>query len=615
MRESEVPVTFQSLEKTVYVLRGTKLLEAAAEADVVLASPCGGEGTCGKCRVVVADGGGPPTPAEETLLSQEELRAGCRLACQCAVDGPVSLLVPRDSIAAAAHQIMASSADVARADVDPIVYKRYVELSPPVRGDDAPDLLRLERAIGPLDVDVELLRGLPGLLRRGGFRGTAVVADGRLLDFERENSEWRAYAAAFDVGTTTLAGALLDANSGRDLAVVSRLNPQTRFGDDVVARILRVRTDPDAMRTLQAAICAALDEMLGELCQTAEIPREHVYELTLAGNTTMQQLLCGVDVSPLGEVPFVPAAGRSLLIPAAQLRLGIHPRGRAWIMPVIGGFVGGDTVAGVLATGVIDAVGPTLFVDIGTNGEIVLAAKGKFWAASTAAGPAFEGARILHGMRGAAGAIEKVVVDGRLRINVIGDVPPLGLCGSALIDAAAELLRHGLLVPQGRLLWADQLPSGVVPDLARRIVAYEGRPAFLLAGEEETGHGRPILLTQRDLRELQLAAGAIRAGIALLLQRAGLGPQDLDRVLVGGGFGNFIRRSNAQRIGLLPSGVEHCRIRYQGNTSLSGARLAAVSGRARKLADEIARRIEHVDLSRDPEFHAAFAEAMIFPEQ
>ena len=430
-----------------------------------------------------------------------------------------------------------------------------------------------------------------------------MLADGNLLDFEPDNTEWHACAAAFDVGTTTLAGALLDANSGRDLAVVARLNPQTRFGDDVLARILRVRTDADGAGALAAAIREALDEMLGELCQAAEIPRQRVYELTIAGNTTMQQLLCGVDVSPLGEVPFVPAAGRSLLLPAAELGLGIHPRGRAWIMPVIGGFVGGDTVAGVLATGVNDAVAPTLFVDIGTNGEIVLAAGGKLWAASTAAGPAFEGARILHGMRGSAGAIEKVVVDdGRLRINVIGDVPPVGLCGSALIDAAAELLRHGLLAPQGRLLSADQLPPGIVPDLARRVVAYEGRPAFLLVGEEETGHGRPILLTQQDLRELQLAAGAIRAGIALLLQRGGLGPQDLNRVFVGGGFGNFIRRSNAQRIGLLPGGVEHRRIRYQGNTSLAGARLTAVSGRARKLADEVARRIEHVDLPATPSF-------------
>jgi uncharacterized 2Fe-2S/4Fe-4S cluster protein (DUF4445 family) len=218
-------------------------------------------------------------------------------------------------------------------------------------------------------------------------------------------------------------------------------------------------------------------------------------------------------------------------------------------------------------------------------------------------------------MRGCAGAIEKVVVDdGRLRINVIGNVAPAGLCGSGLIDLAAELLRHGIVTPQGRLLSRDQLPAEVPPDLAERVVLHEGRPSFVLALEEEAADGRSILLTQRDVRELQLATGAIRAGIVILLQRAGLVPNDLDRILMGGGFGNFIRRSNAQRIGLLPSQIEHRRIRYMGNTSLAGARLAALSRRARHATEQIARQTEHVDLSSNLDFHRQFAEAMCFPE-
>jgi uncharacterized 2Fe-2S/4Fe-4S cluster protein (DUF4445 family) len=217
-------------------------------------------------------------------------------------------------------------------------------------------------------------------------------------------------------------------------------------------------------------------------------------------------------------------------------------------------------------------------------------------------------------MRGSTGAIEKVAVDGRLRINVIGNVPPLGLCGSGLIDVAAELLRHQVLTSHGRLQTPDQLPPGVHADLAQRLVLQEKHMSFVLASEEETG-GRPIVLTQRDLRELQLATGAIRAGITVLLQRAGLEPSGLKRVLIGGGFGNFIRRNNAQRIGLLPSHIEHRRIRYMGNTSLAGARLAALSLRARQMAEELARRTEHVDLSTDAGFQRAFAESMIFPEE
>jgi uncharacterized 2Fe-2S/4Fe-4S cluster protein (DUF4445 family) len=217
-------------------------------------------------------------------------------------------------------------------------------------------------------------------------------------------------------------------------------------------------------------------------------------------------------------------------------------------------------------------------------------------------------------MRGSTGAIEKVVVDGRLRINVIGDVPPIGVCGSGLIDAAAELLRHGLLTSSGRLLWPDQLPSGVLPDLARRLTLVDDKPAFVLASEVESGHGRPIALTQRDFRELQLATGAIRSGIAILLRRNGIEPTGLDGVLIAGGFGNFIRRSNAQRIGLMPCEVERHRISYQGNTALAGARLTALSEAARQQAEDIARRTEHVDLSTDPDFHRAFADSMIFPE-
>ncbi len=313
MRETEVPVTFQSPEKTVYVLRGTKLLEAAALADLVLKSPCGGEGLCGKCRVVVPPARGEPTAAERQFFSAEELHSGCRLACQCTVDGPMSVVVPQPSLLGARGQILVHSEGTVAAEVDPVVRKRYVELPLPARGDDDADLARLEKAVGPLEIDLELLRGLPRRLRESGFRGTAVLADGRLLDFEPGNTEWNACAVAVDVGTTTLAAALLDANSGRDLAVAVRLNPQTRFGDDVLSRILRTRTDADGLRQLHAAITAAVDEMIGELCRAADVPREQVYEITVAGNTTMQQLFCGLDPGALGEVPFVPVAGRSLL--------------------------------------------------------------------------------------------------------------------------------------------------------------------------------------------------------------------------------------------------------------------------------------------------------------
>jgi uncharacterized 2Fe-2S/4Fe-4S cluster protein (DUF4445 family) len=551
MLGKEVLVRFQPSGRQAYVLSGTRLVEAAAEAGVVLEIPCGGEGLCGRCRGLVLSGAADPTAVERDWLSDGELRAGWRLACQSTVAGPATIELPDAN--------------------------KNLQIS------KAPNHQISETAAGPH----------PNPLPAG---------------------EGTDYVAAVDIGTTTLVATLLDVRSGCEQAVEARLNPQTRFGDDVLSRILYSRNGSEQLRQLHETVVRAIDEMIGDLCAQVGVLRERIGAIALAGNTAMQQMLRGVDSSALGEYPFRPATFESVEFAAESIGLHIHPQGRCYVMPVIGGFVGGDTTAGMLATGIADSQGPTLLIDIGTNGEIVLFSDGKLRAASAAAGPAFEGARISRGMRGCTGAIEKVIVeDGRLRVNVIGNVSPQGLCGSGLIDAAAELLRHGLLLPQGRLLSPDQLPADVPSDLAARITSCVGRPAFLLATAEETG-AEPIALLQRDLRELQLAAGAIRAGIVILLRQAGLKPTDLHHVLIGGGFGNFIRRSNAQRIGLLPHEIEHQRIRYMGNTSLAGASMAALSTEAKRRAESLAARTEHVDLSKDPKFHDVFAESMLFPE-
>jgi uncharacterized 2Fe-2S/4Fe-4S cluster protein (DUF4445 family) len=598
------------------VLTGTRLIEAAAEAGIILDSPCGGEGICGKCRVQVETLPSDPTRAETIFFLPDEIRRGYRLACQTEVRGPMRVFVPDGSLLAAKHQILVHTEKTAAGPVeDPSVLKQYIELPLPDRGADEPDLPSLHKALGPFEIDSDLLSIIPYRLRDWNYCGTAVVSEGRLIDFQQGDTAAENYAVAFDVGTTTLAALLLDLNAASDRAVASQLNPQTRFGDDVISRILFARENPQGLQTLHETVSRAVNEMIGELCGQAGINPENIYALAFSGNTTMQHLLCGVDTRSLGTMPFVPAAVFGLSFNAVELGLRVHPRARAYVFPIIGGFVGGDTVAGILATEMTNSPGPTLLVDIGTNGEIVLWAKGKLSAASTAAGPAFEGARISCGMRGSTGAIEKVVVDGRLRINIIGNVPPAGLCGSGLIDVAAELLRHKILSPPGKLQTPDQLPRDVLPDLRQRVVLNDGKAAFLLATGEESATGKPLVITQRDFRELQLATGAIRAGIAILLKRAGLKSQDLQAVYIAGGFGNFIRRSNAQRIGLLPGQIEHHRIYYRGNTSLSGARLAAISLRARRLAEDIARGTEHVDLSTDPDFQQAFAEAMIFPEE
>jgi len=271
-------------------------------------------------------------------------------------------------------------------------------------------------------------------------------------------------------------------------------------------------------------------------------------------------------------------------------------------------------VVGIMATALIEEQDPALLIDIGTNGEIVLYYDGHVLAASTAAGPAFEGARLSHGMRASTGAIEKVIFDNDVHFNVIGDVPPMGICGSAIIDLTAELLDHHILSEEGRLLPPEEISSNVPTAIRKRIISNEWQVEFVVAWAENTRTGTPIVFSQRDVRELQLACGAIRAGILILLRQAGLRTADINRVLIAGGFGNFIRRNNAQRIGLLPDKIEHQRIFFVGNSSLAGARLAAVSQKARHEAEELARQTVHIDLSHDPNFHMEFAEAMLFPK-
>ena len=620
MHEEEFAVKFGPSGATAYVLAGTSLVEAAAVAGLTLDLPCGGEGTCGKCRVRVLKGAEGPTQAELKCFTSKELEDGWRLACRTKVSQAMLVEVPETSLLESRHKILAELHYASRTICEPNVRKQFVEMSWPERGNDAPDMIRLEKALGSADVDIEFLREIPQLLRREKFQGTAVMLGRELIDFEPGDTGQETFVVALDLGTTTLAAVLLDVESGRQLAVSARLNPQTAYGDDVLSRIVHAQESPQGLNNLHESAIESVNEMIAELAESSGVPRKRIYEIVVAGNTTMQQLFCRIDPSSLGQIPFVPATGHQLSVSAAKLGLQIHPRGRLHVMPVIGGFVGGDTVAGILATELADADSPTLFVDIGTNGEIVLVHNGRLTAASTAAGPAFEGARISQGMRGTSGAIEKVIVEdpdgaARLRFNVIGNVPPLGICGSALIDLAAELLRHGILAPQGRLLPPDELPDEISADLRRRVVVDGKHSAFVLADETESGLDRPIRVTQADFRELQLASGAIRAGIAILLRRAGLLPDGLDSVLIAGGFGNFIRRSNAQRIGLLPPEIPHSRIRFHGNTSLAGARLAAISLAARCQAEELARGAEHVDLSCDSDFQMAFADAMTFPSE
>ena len=618
MGEQTYEVKFEPSGRTVDVLADTALVEAAGRAGSVFDMPCGGAGTCGKCRVRI-DGADAPVEAEEKAFSPEELAQGWRLACRRRVTRDLTVVVPESSVFGGRHQILTDHDTGAVHDLEPEVRQVRVRMRPPTLEDDTPDLVRFEEALrasgawdgdGALRASPATLHRTVAALRTGGYDGWALLRDGVLLDYQPGETRAPSFALAYDLGTTTLAAALLDLSDGSEKAVVSRMNPQTALGDDVISRISHAVQQPEGLRDLRDAVTAAVGEMARELCRMAGVDSASVHTAAFSGNTTMEHLLCGIDPAPLSMVPFVPVFGRGLSVPAAELGLAIHPEARAHVFPVIGGFVGGDTVAGLLATALPERAGATLFVDVGTNGEIVLSHGGRLWAASTAAGPAFEGARISCGMRAAAGAIEKVVIDGRVRFGVIGGGAPAGLCGSGLIDLCGQLLKCGAIGCDGRFADPENMPASVPPDVSARFRRdAEGGVEFVLSDDGT----RRVSLTGRDVRELQLAAGAIRAGIAILLRQAGLEIGQVDHVLVAGGFGSFIRRDNAQRIGLLPPELPHDRIVYIGNASLAGAKWVALSRRARARAEVVARLARHVELSNDPDFAMEFAMAMYFP--
>ena len=609
----EVAVVFQPSGRKVFVLPGTILLEAAARAGFIIETPCGGVGRCGKCVVRVAEGVCAATEEERALLGAERVAEGGRLACRARVTGDLIVEIPETSLFQTAQRIL-SYGSGETVECRPGVVKRFLDMSAPDREDAVSDVERICRELGPVDIGLSALRDMPQLLREADYRVTATVAEDRVLLLEPGDTTGQCVGMAFDIGTTTIVGTLVDLGTGKDLGVASTINPQTSFGDDVVSRIKRCRDEPDGLSRLHDSVLKAVNGLIAEAAAEAELEPRMICEVVFAGNTTMQEILCGINPMSLGEIPFVPAFRDPLRLAAGEMGLAVNSCADVHIFPQIGGFVGGDTVAGILAARMDDLAEPTVLVDVGTNGEIVLAHQGKLIATSVAAGPAFEGARIVNGMRAAAGAIEKVVIGDDVQINVIGNAPPAGLCGTGLIDAVAGLLRSGVLDVTGRILGPDEFPSDVAPAIAARIVGQDDKYDFVLVRAEESGTGEEIRLYQKDIRELQLANGAIRAGISILLGTEGLAPSDLGAVLLAGAFGNFIRRSSATRIGMLPQ-IAAERIRFVGNTASFGAKRALLSREERERAARLAKETCHVDLSLSPEFQMEFASAMLFPEK
>ncbi len=623
---------------------GVNVFDAASWNGIAIDSTCGGHGTCKKCKVQITAGTVPVSSVDARAFSPDELRAGWRLACRAAATGDLSVRVPPLSTRPKAATVGVGRQVILR----PAVQKRYLELAEPSLADQRSDVERVLDGLDDLElrVDLAVLRSVGRVLRAGDYRVTAVVVDDVLVDVQPGDTSERRYGIAFDLGTTTVVATLLDLSTGTPVAVSSMLSKQQPLGADVITRISATMLDPENLDRLTGLARSSLSELISEVCEQGEVDPFDVYEIALAGNATMTHLALGIDPEPLGVAPFILATRLWPEVLAADLDLPVHPRARAVVFPAFGAYVGGDITAGLLAAGMNRDARTRLFIDVGTNCEIVLG--GREWLLATAApaGPAFEGAAIRCGMRAADGAIEAVMLDdGRpasnsdsrkseigisqigisqigmsqigmseagVGLKVIGDCEPVGLCGSGLVDAVASLISVGLLDRSGRFV-APERAAEVAPGLADRLTMLGKERVFVLRWSGEPGDvAHSIFLTQRDVRELQFAKAAIASGWQVLLEEAGLATADVQQVLLAGSFGSYLSPGNAIKLGLVPK-LPVLRVVSAGNVAGEGAKMALLSVRERAAALALLKEVRYVELSDHADFNDRFVGQLEFP--
>jgi len=605
---STVKIQFLPSGKVINSKQGTAFGEALEAAGVKLRLPCGGKGLCGKCKVIFEQGAPPVTPTEDDRLTETELTQGYRLGCQTLVWEDSLVYIP-DSVQGAKILTVGTARQV---PLKPAITKKHALVSKPSTDDLRSDLARLMDALGVEEADMELnvMQRIGKDLRAADFDITGVFYGGRLIGIEAGDTTSECYGIALDIGTTTLAVYLLDLATGTQISVAAAMNPQHEIGDDVISRINHVMQEHGGLKKLQRMVISEFGRLIKVLSHGAGISSDRIYEVTVAGNTCMTHLFLGIDPTNLAVAPYVPVINDSVSLKAHELGIGISDSGRVHVLPSIAGYVGADTVGVILATDFYEQEKLTLAVDIGTNGEIVLGSDRRMLACSTAAGPAFEGAHIKHGMRAAPGAIDAVWLEnGDIRYSTIAGEKARGICGSGLLDAIICLIKAGIVEASGRIVDADEL-QGEYAHLGRRIQPAERGYEFVLASADESA-GEPVVISQRDVREVQLAKGAIAAGIQTLMERLDVRPDDLDRIVLAGAFGNYLSKESAIQAGMIPD-VPLSKVHSVGNAAGEGAKLALISLDARRDADEIAERIEYVELTTDPGFQERFADALMF---
>ena len=598
------------------VRRGKTILEALQKTDVELEGDCGGLGQCGKCKVKILSSIGPPTSEAQELLDADELKAGVRLACRTKIRKEFTIYVGEPETEDTYYQILKTGRRPLFY-LDPLLEKQLVSLPPDAHNGGLADLERIRLAMGPnyddLTAPLNCLRSLPNMLAKTEFHGAAVLHGKSLIAWQPREEGGRRYGLVFDLGTSTLVGKLISLLDGNEVAAISRLNSQSKYGSNVISRLQYVKENSEGLQRLNELLIKDLNRITKRLLDVGGLKPEDIFIGVAAGNTTMQHLLLSLDPRGIAQAPFNPVSTDGMIVKAGDVGLELHPEALLYVMPTRSGYIGGDLISAVLASGAAEQDDLMILgMDLGTNGEIFLGNRKRLLTCSAAAGPALEGAKISQGMIARSGAVEGVSSgNGDFSCRVISNIKPKGICGSGLVDLAAVLLHTGIVDHEG-LIQPDLENENDIP--GSRVIGRSGVYDFLVAGPDESFDGRPIYLTQQDIRELQLAKGAVAAGIRTLMDEMGIGVEGIDRVYLAGALGNYVHPLSAMRIGLIPW-VKPDIVQSLGNAASTGVSMVLLSKAYWQKANELAHSIEHIELSTRLDFNEYFVESLNFPEE
>ncbi len=602
-------IKFQPYNKSVKLPSKITLKDAINLTGLPFIAPCGGHGRCGKCKVFVRNFNSELTSLEKELLDKSEINKGIRLACQVVIKNKdFEIEIPNSEFKWTKTAFTLTPNPV---PYNPIVKKQFLSFIIPSIDNPITDDDNLKRSLENNKVtnDLCILKKLPVMLRKNEYKLTVVTSPEKILELEEGNTENKYYGIALDIGTTVVGAELIDLKTGVTLGYDCLPNSQIAYGGDVISRSNYVITQYDGVIKMQKEIRNITNDLVNNLCNLCSVKRDNIYSMVVVGNTTMQHLFLGVTTEFLPLAPYVPTLSDTVKTLAEEIEIKINPRGIVTVFPNLAGFVGGDTLGVILALGMGEKDEIQLAIDLGTNGEIVLANKGELVVASTAAGPVFEGAQISCGMPAVTGAIDSVVITNKdILFHTIGDVEPIGICGSGLVDIMAGLIQTGIIDETGRILDKSEISGKISDKLIGHIYEEEGKGNSFFISDTK---GKKVVITQNDVRQLQLAKSAISAGIKTLINNEKVELNKIEKIYLAGSFGNFLNHYNAQVIGLLPE-IELEKVVYVGNAAVEGARRVLVSRQEYDKLNSVIKTIKYIELANNADFRNEFTNALYF---